>query len=100
MENERAPGFVPKVLNEVLSGDVSLLRADTRVFEAMLDGWRAQMMARGLTTPFIKNSSQVVTRFQDFTNDYPWSWQAHDVDEYMAVLRSRDKPVSLGTLRT
>jgi site-specific recombinase XerD len=100
MENERAPGFVPKVLNEVLSGDVSLLRADTRVFEAMLDGWRAQMMARGLTTPFIKNSSQVVTRFQDFTNDYPWSWQAHDVDEYMAVLRSRDKPVSLGTLRS
>ena len=65
----------------------------------MLDGWRAQMMARGLTTLAIRNSCRMVALFQDFTNDYPWAWQAHDVDEYMTALRSRDKPVSLGTLR-
>ena len=97
---EQSPGFVPKVLGDVLSGgDVALLRADVRVFEAMLDGWRAQMMARGLTTLAIRNSCRMVALFQDFTNDYPWAWQAHDVDEYMTALRSRDKPVSLGTLR-
>jgi len=96
MEREQGPGFVPKVLADVLSGgDVALLRANTRVFEAMLDGWRAQMMARGLTTLAIRNSCRMVALFQDFTNDYPWAWQAHDVDEYMTALRSRDKPVSL-----
>lgn len=100
MEREQGPGFVPKVLADVLSGgDVALLRADARVFEAMLDGWRAQMMARGLTTLAIRNSCRMVALFQVFTNDYPWVWQAHDVDEYMTALRSREKPVSLGTLR-
>jgi hypothetical protein len=42
------PGFVPKVLSETTT--VGLFRADERVFNAMLDGWRAQMLARGLTT--------------------------------------------------
>lgn len=28
--------------------DVSLLRADETVLNAMVDGWRAQMLARGL----------------------------------------------------
>jgi integrase/recombinase XerD len=101
MEKEQVPGFVPRVLADVLSGDdVALLRADARVFEAMLDGWRAQMMARGLTTPTIQNSCKMVARFQNYTNDYPWAWQAHDVDEYMAALRSRDKPITVGTLRS
>lgn len=100
MDGQGVPGFVPQVLTDVLSGDdVALLRADARVFEAMLDGWRAQMMARGLTTPVIRNSCRTVARFQDFTNEYPWAWQAHDVDEYMAVLRSRDRPITVGTLR-
>ena len=40
----------------LLKQEVGLLRADQRVFEAMLDGWRAQMLARGLSTPYIKSS--------------------------------------------
>ena len=39
------PGFIPHVLRV---DDVSLLRADETVFNAMVDGWRAQMLARGL----------------------------------------------------
>jgi hypothetical protein len=39
------PGFIPQVLR---LDDVSLLRADETVFNAMVDGWRAQMLARGL----------------------------------------------------
>lgn len=34
--------------------DVSLLRADEAVFNAMIDGWRAQMLARGLGVNTIK----------------------------------------------
>src|SRR6266511_812696 len=50
---------------------VGLLRADERVFDAMLDGWRAQLLARGLSTDYIKASCRTVTRFQERTNDYP-----------------------------
>jgi hypothetical protein len=45
------PGFVPRVLRDP---DVSLFRADDRVFEAMVDGWRSQMLARGLAVDTIK----------------------------------------------
>ena len=33
------PGFIPRVLSDPAVG---LFRADERVFDAMLDGWRAQ----------------------------------------------------------
>jgi hypothetical protein len=42
---EELPGFLPYALR---LDDVSLLRADETLFNAMVDGWRAQMLARGL----------------------------------------------------
>ena len=48
---EELPGFIPRVLR---LDDVSLLRADETVFNAMVDGWRAQMLARGLAVDTIK----------------------------------------------
>ncbi|WP_226864428.1 hypothetical protein [Mycolicibacterium baixiangningiae] len=51
MAAEQLPGFVPRILR---ADDVSLLRADETVFDAMLDGWRAQMLARGLEIDTIK----------------------------------------------
>ena len=48
---EELPGFIPQVLRR---DDVSLLRADETVFNAMVDGWRAQMLARGLAVDTIK----------------------------------------------
>lgn len=64
---EIVPGRIPEML---LKQEVGLLRADQRVFEAMLDGWRAQVLARGLSTPYIKSSCRVVERFQGHTNEY------------------------------
>jgi integrase/recombinase XerD len=40
---DELPGFIPQVLR---LDDVSLLRADETVFTAMVDGWRAQMLAQ------------------------------------------------------
>jgi hypothetical protein len=48
---EELPGFIPQVLRR---DDVSLLRADEAVLKAMVDGWRAQMLARGLAVDTIK----------------------------------------------
>lgn len=91
------PGFVPRILRD---GEVGLFRADERVFDAMLDGWRAQMLARGLTTQTIEGRSRILRRFQEFSGAYPWSWQPVDLDDFMAERRSGEKPISLNTLRS
>lgn len=66
----------------------------------MLDGWRAQMLARGLTTQTIKQRCQPLERFQEFTGEFPWQWRPADVDDFLAGLRSGEKPISLKTLRS
>lgn len=91
------PGFVPRVL---LDPNVSLFRAEDRVFEAMLDGWRSQMLARGLAVDTIKARTGVVGRFQVFTGDYPWTWRPVDIEDFLAELRSRSRPIGLTTLRS
>ena len=89
---DELPGFIPHLLR---TSDVSLLRADERVLEAMLDGWRAQMLARGLAVDTIKARSRLVRRFVEFTNEYPWRWRPIDVDHFLADLRSQEAPIVL-----
>lgn len=57
---EGVPGFVPRRLSDP---SVGLFRADERVFDAMLDGWRAQMLARGLTTATIDGAADSFVGF-------------------------------------
>lgn len=90
------PGFVPRVLGEPAVG---LFRADERVLDAMLDGWRAQMLARGLTAATIEGRCRLVRRFQEFTGEFPWRWGPADVEEFLADRRSGDRRISLTTLR-
>ena len=90
------PGFVPRVLSDPTVG---LFRADERVFGAMLDGWRAQMLARGLTTATIEGRCRLVRRFQEFTGEFPWQWRPVDIEEFLAERRSAGRSISLTTLR-
>lgn len=94
--DQSIPGFVPQLLRD---DTVGLLRADERVFGALLDGWSAQMLARGLQTNTIKNRWGVVRRFQSFSGEFPWSWRPVDLEDYFAERRSGDRPISLTTLR-
>lgn len=94
--DESVPGFVPGFLRD---DAVGLFRADERVFEAMLDRWSAQMLARGLQVDTIKTRCRVVRRFQAYSGRFPWTWQPVDIDDYMAERRSGAKPISLTTLR-
>lgn len=93
---QSVPGRLPEFL---ANGVVGLLRPEDRVFEAMLDGWRAQMLARGLGVPFIRSSCSLVARFQEHSNEYPWTWQPIHVDEFLADRRTGPKAVSVSTLR-
>ena len=90
-------GFVPRML---LDPDIGLFRADERVFTAMLDVWQAQMLARGLPSQTIKQRYQLLERFQRFTGEFPWQWRPADIDEFLADLRSGEKPISLRILRS
>lgn len=65
---EGVPGFVPRVLRD---GEVGLLRAEDRAFDAMVEGWRAQMLARGLTRATIDGRCRVRRRFQEFASTLP-----------------------------
>lgn len=58
---DRIPGFIPRVLTDP---SVTLFRADERVFDAMVDGWCTQMLARGLATESIKSRNRLIRRFQ------------------------------------
>ena len=68
---EELPGFVPQVLRR---DDASLLQADETVFTAMVDRWRAQMLARGLAVDTVKGRCGVVSRFVEFTNECSSRW--------------------------
>lgn len=73
--------------SKVLEGGVVLLRPDQQVFEAMLQGWRRQQVARNLNFATVDARQDLVRRFQAFTNEYPWSWTPGAVDEWMEELR-------------
>jgi integrase/recombinase XerD len=94
---EELPGFIPRVLQ---LDDVSLLRADEAVLNAMVDGWRAQMLARGLAVSTITARRSLIGRFVEFTNEHPWRWRPLDLDQFLADLRSRETAIELSTLRS
>lgn len=93
---ELVPGDVPHYLRD---DQIKLLYADERVFEAMLVQWRTRLTARNLSAAHIKTSSRVVLRLQEHSNEYPWSWQPHHFEEFIADLRSADPPAALSTVR-
>ena len=45
------------------------------MFEAMLRGWRAQQVARGLREDSIAARERLMRRFSEFTGEYPWNWK-------------------------
>src|SRR4051794_35851168 len=59
-----------------LTAGVAFLRPEDAMVEAMLRGWQAQQLSRGLRQDSIEARGQLVRRFLAFTNDYPWQWTA------------------------
>lgn len=83
---------------EMVSGVVAL-RPQDAMFEAMLRGWRAQQIARGLREATIKARERLVRRFLDFTNEYPWCWAPSHVDEWSLSMTS-DQRLAPSTIRS
>jgi site-specific recombinase XerD len=83
---------------ELVSG-VAQLRPEDTMFDAMLRGWRAQQLARGLREETIEGREQLVRRFAAATNDYPWNWRPAHVEEWMLTLTS-ERHLALSTVRS
>jgi len=82
----------------VLAEGVPLLHPETQLFEAMLQGWRNQMLARNLSAATIRTGVRQVRAFAAHANAYPWQWSWSMADEWFADLRSV-RHVSVATVR-
>ncbi len=87
----RVPGGAPALF---VAGDTPLLHAEEQTFEAMLGGWRDQQLSRNLRADTVRTRLLAVRRFQRYTNDWPWTWRAVDVEEFTADLRTGARTVA------
>jgi site-specific recombinase XerD len=72
----------------LLVDGVALLHPEAQVFEAMLLGWRNQMLARNLATGTVVNRLNQVRAFAEHNGSFPWQWSAAMADEWFADLRA------------
>jgi len=71
----------------VLVGDEGLGGTQLEMFEAMLDGWRAQQLSRNLSFATIDSGARVVRRFQDDAGSFPWGWTPAELERWAGQLR-------------
>lgn len=71
-----------------LAEGVPLLHPEDQVYEAMLEGWQNQQLARNLAHSTIEKHVQAVRRFGEHAGTYPWEWTPQLVDEWFADLRA------------
>lgn len=82
--NKAAPGAA----RLQLADGVQLLRPEEQVFEAMLDGWRNQQLARNLALSTINGRERKVRAFATHADAFPWSWSSTLADEWFGDLRA------------
>jgi integrase/recombinase XerC len=71
-----------------LAGGAVLLRPEEQVVEAMLEGWRAQQLARNLAFSTIGKRLAAVVAFTRHADAPPWLWTAQMADEWLGDLRA------------
>lgn len=91
---------VPGAAHLSLADGVVPLHPAETVLAAMLAGWTAQQRSRRLCSDTVEQRLRLVRRFAEFTNDYPWSWSAADVEDWTVFLLSGDPPIGFSTVRT
>ena len=81
-------GLAPGAVRLHLTEGVPLLRPEEQVFQAMLDGWRNQQLARNLARSTVEGRESTVKAFAAYVSAYPWAWTPAMVDEWLGDLRS------------
>src|SRR5438445_13404364 len=70
-----------------LAAGLPLLHPDEQVFTVMLEGWRAQQLARNLALATIGRREAVVRAFAAHADAMPWQWGPQMLDEWLGELR-------------
>lgn len=92
-------GSAPGAAGLHLVGGLPLLRPEEQVFEAMLDGWRNQQLARNLALSTIEQRMSRLRAFFVHAGTYPWEWLPQHADEWFGDLRSV-RSVAHSTMRS
>lgn len=69
-------------------GGVALLRPEEQVFNAMMQGFANQQLARNLARSTVEGRENAVKAFAAYVNAFPWQWTPAMVDEWLGDLRS------------
>ncbi len=94
MVGSEGRGEQPASVWSLLRGDVVHLDPQEAMWTAMQRGWRMQQGARMLSQTTISTRVRAVERFFEFTGEYPWAWQAADIEAWTVELRSRQRAYS------
>jgi len=70
-----------------LAAGVPLLHPGEQVFAAMLEGWRAQQLARNLALATAGRREAMVRAFAAHADAFPWQWGPQMLDEWLGELR-------------
>ena len=92
---ERVPGSA----GLVLASGVTHLDEASAVFEAMLKGWSTQQRSRLVGAATVTPRVQLLRRFCAFTQSFPWSWTASDVEDFTVSLMSGPQRLAPSTIR-
>lgn len=68
----------------VVLSEATPLQPEAALFEAMIEGWRAQQAARRLSPGIVQARERVVRRFVEFCDGWPWQWSAGQLDAWVA----------------
>jgi hypothetical protein len=78
---------LPGAAHLVLASGVVHLDPASAVFEAMLEGWETQQRSRFLKVGgTIKPRLDLVRRFAEYANQYPWQWEPAEVEAFVVWL--------------
>jgi len=77
----------PGAAGLVLAGGLPLLHPQEQVFDAMVDGWRNQQLARNLAASTVAGREEKVRAFARHSDAFPWQWTAQLADEWLGDLR-------------
>ena len=92
------PGL-PGAVGLVLAGNVVPLDPEPAVLAAMLEGWGRQQRARFLQNRTIAARARLVRRVAEFSGQYPWQWNAAEIEAFFGSLRCGGRPAAASTAR-
>ncbi len=92
-------GDVDAALGRVFGAGVRPLRFEEALFDAMIEGWRAQQAARYLKPKTVRANVQAARAFCVHAEGWPWEWRPLHADEYFADLLSEPRSLRPATVR-